>query len=84
MAMCRDIRARHLHRPSLLGRVEVKSLNYFKIVADATYFLLEYGNALDDAGIPPNGDDYNALAAGIGAILAGREPAPIKITEAGR
>lgn len=47
-------------------------------------YVKAYLGALNDAEIAPNGDDFNALADGIDALLGG-EPAPaIAITSKGR
>lgn len=43
-----------------------------------------YGRAMAEAEVPPNGDDFNDLMDGVGAILRGGRAPRIVITHAGR
>ena len=47
-------------------------------------FIENYNGLLDEKGIPPNGDDFNALCDGIKRIAAGLEARVIDVKWDGR
>lgn len=53
-------------------------------IADALAYIKAYNDALDNKGIAPNGDDFNAICNALTAILTGREPDHIVIKHSGR